>query len=167
MYLRGEWIEIGECGLASPELLAQSGHAPEVTGLAMGLGLDRLLMLRKGMHDIRLLRSLDPRIASQMLDSSPYRPVSHQPATERDLSIVTLLETTEEELGDRVRVALGARASSVESVAVTSETSCEALPLAARARLGIVPGKRTCSCVWSFAISTARSRVQKRTSYAT
>ncbi len=34
-----------------------------VTGLARGLGLDRLLMLRKGMEDIRLLRSVDPRVA--------------------------------------------------------------------------------------------------------
>lgn len=136
------WIEIGECGLASPELLGASGHGPDVTGLAMGLGLDRLLMLRKKMDDIRLLRSVDPRIATQMLDLAEYRPVSDQPAIRRDLSIVTPSETTAEELGDRVRVALGSRAASVESVEVTSETPCEALPAPAVKRLGIVPGQK-------------------------
>ncbi|MDQ5851777.1 MAG: hypothetical protein M3380_06800, partial [Chloroflexota bacterium] len=70
------WVEVGECGLAHPDLLSQSGLDPVVTsGLAMGLGLDRLLMLRKGLDDIRLLRSTDPRVAAQMLDLQPYRPV--------------------------------------------------------------------------------------------
>src|SRR5262249_46179656 len=63
----GQWVEIGECGLALPALLADSGHDPAMTsGLAMGLGLDRIAMLRKGIDDIRLLRSEDPRIAAQM-----------------------------------------------------------------------------------------------------
>src|SRR5262249_34830187 len=35
----GEWVEIGECGLALPALLAESGLAvPSSSGLAMGLG---------------------------------------------------------------------------------------------------------------------------------
>jgi phenylalanyl-tRNA synthetase alpha chain len=67
------WVEIGECGLAHPDVLASAGRNPrEWTGLAMGLGLDRLLMLRKGMPDIRLLRSTDPRIAGQMQDLAPH-----------------------------------------------------------------------------------------------
>ena len=74
--------------MALPDLLRENGLDPaRVTGLAMGLGLDRLLMLRKGMNDIRLLRSDDPRVVEQMLDLSPYRPVSDQPAIRRDLSI--------------------------------------------------------------------------------
>jgi hypothetical protein len=32
------------------------------------MGLDRMLMLVKGIPDIRLLRSADPRIAGQMRD---------------------------------------------------------------------------------------------------
>ena len=40
------------------------GHS----GLAMGIGLDRAVMLRKGIGDIRLLRSDDPRVAGQMRD---------------------------------------------------------------------------------------------------
>jgi phenylalanyl-tRNA synthetase alpha chain len=73
------WVEIGECGLAHPDVLARAGLA-DYAGLAIGLGLDRLLMLRKDVPDIRLLRSGDDRVASQMLDLTPYRPVSAQPA---------------------------------------------------------------------------------------
>lgn len=39
--------------------------------LALGMGLDRLLMLTKGIPDIRLLRSNDPRVSSQILDLAP------------------------------------------------------------------------------------------------
>ena len=49
------------------------GAGVEGTGLAMGLGLDRILMLRKGIADIRLLRAEDPRIAGQMGDLAVYR----------------------------------------------------------------------------------------------
>lgn len=139
----GEWVEIGECGLALPALLAESGLDPsEWSGLAMGLGLDRLLMLRKGIDDIRLLRSADPRIAAQLLDLEPYRPVSAMPPVSRDLSVVVDGGDTLEDLGDRVRTALGERAEVVEAVAVLSETPYEALPEAARARLGISAGQR-------------------------
>jgi len=136
------WIEIGECGLASPEVLRASGYPVGASGLAMGLGLDRLLMLRKGIPDIRLLRSSDERVAGQMLDLAPYRPVSDQPATRRDLSIVTPEDTTAEELGDRVRSALGPRADSVEAVEVLSETLHDDLPRRAVERLGISPGQK-------------------------
>lgn len=129
-----EWIEIGECGLAHPELLEASGLRAH-TGLAMGLGLDRMLMLRKGIDDIRLLRAEDARIASQMLDLSPYRAVSAMPPIRRDLSIVTSCGTTPEELGDRVRAALGERAQVVEAIEVVGETSYDALPAPARERL--------------------------------
>lgn len=138
-----QWVEIGECGLALPALLAENGLEPgRTTGLAMGLGLDRILMLRKGLDDIRLLRSADPRIASQMLDLEPYRPVSSMPAVRRDLSLVLGEEETPEELGDAVRAALGERAELVESVEVRSETPYRALPAAAVARLGIAPGQK-------------------------
>lgn len=138
-----EWIEIGECGVALPALLAETGHDPTRTsGLAMGLGLDRILMLRKGLDDIRLLRSRDPRIGGQMLDLAPYRPVSSMPPVRRDLSIAVGEDDSAEELGDRVRAALGPRAAAIEEIAVLSETPLAALPAAARARLGIGPGQK-------------------------
>jgi phenylalanyl-tRNA synthetase alpha chain len=134
------WIEIGECGLASPRLLRDSG-LPGHTGLAMGLGLDRLVMLRKGLDDIRLLRAADPRIAGQMLDLEPYRAVSSMPEVRRDLSIVVDHAIDAEQLGDQVRGALGDQADLVEAVVLVSTTPCAALPAAAVSRLGIAPGQ--------------------------
>src|SRR5918994_6237203 len=139
----GAWVEVGECGMALPGLLRENGLDPaRVTGLAMGLGLDRLLMLRKGMDDIRLLRSDDLRIVDQMLDLSPYRPVSDQPAIRRDLSIAVPEDRTAEELGDRVREALAQRSELVESVEVLSETAYGDLPPTAIERLGISSGQK-------------------------
>jgi phenylalanyl-tRNA synthetase alpha chain len=137
------WVEIGECGLALPALLGESGLDIGVySGLAMGLGLDRLLMLRKGIDDIRLLRSSDPRVRAQLLDLSPYRPVSKQPAIRRDISIVVDAGDTPEELGDRVRATLLDRAAMVESVEILSETEERDLPRRARERMGIEPGQK-------------------------
>jgi phenylalanyl-tRNA synthetase alpha chain len=129
-----EGVEIGECGLAAIT-------CPGQWGLAMGLGLDRLLMLRKGIDDIRLLRAADPRIAQQMLDLAPYRAVSMMPAVQRDLSIAVDEPLDGEALGDRVRGALGARAELLESCSVMSATPADQLPPAARARLGIAAGQ--------------------------
>lgn len=137
------WVEAGECGLALPAILDEAGlPSDRYSGLAMGIGLDRLLMLVKGMDDIRALRSADPRIAAQMLDLEPYRPVSSQPPIRRDLSVAVDADRTPEELGDRVRQALGERVESLESVEVISETPYEALPPQARERIGIAPGQK-------------------------
>lgn len=139
----GEWVEIGECGLAGPPVLAGAGmRVPPSNGLAMGLGLDRLVMLRKGISDIRLLRSADPRVASQMGDLEPYRPVSNHPTIRRDLSVAVAGDAGEELLGDRVREALGPAADGVESIEILSETSGDDLPPAAVERLGLQPGQR-------------------------
>jgi phenylalanyl-tRNA synthetase alpha chain len=129
-------VEIGECGLAHPEV---TGGA---TGLAMGLGLDRLVMLAKGVDDIRLLRSTDPRVAAQMRDLRPYRPVSAMPATHRDLSLAVAGDLDAELLGDRVRDLLGADAGTVEEIVVRSATGYDELPESARARMGLRPGQK-------------------------
>ena len=136
----GEWVEIGECGLAAVPVLERCGVRG--TGLAMGLGLDRILMLRKGMSDIRLLRADDARVARQMIDLGLYRPVSSQPATARDLSLAVEADDDAETLGDRVRVALEDDAESVEAVELISTTPYDELPPVARERLGIRPGQR-------------------------
>ena len=101
----GRWIEIGECGLAAAHVLRRAGLDDTWTGLAMGTGLDRLLMMRKGIPDIRLLRSKDPRIAGQMLDLAPYRPVSLMPPVRRDVSVAVGVdvEGDHEAVGDRIR----------------------------------------------------------------
>jgi phenylalanyl-tRNA synthetase alpha chain len=136
-----EWVEIGECGLAGVHVLHGAGLR-EHTGLAMGLGLDRILMLRKGIADIRLLRASDDRIASQMRDLSLYRPVSNRPAITRDLSLAVADDDDVELLGDRVRDALGTDADSVEAVEVLSETPGAQLPTIAAKRLGLQPGQK-------------------------
>ena len=139
----GEWVEVWECGVAHPDVLRRAGLDPSAwRGLALGLGLDRVLMLRKGVPDIRLLRSTDPRVASQLRDLAPYRPVSSMPSIVRDLSVAVDPGDEAEDLGDRVRDALGADATAVESVAVLSTTSYDALPAAAAERLGISPGQQ-------------------------
>jgi phenylalanyl-tRNA synthetase alpha chain len=136
------WIEVLECGLAAPEVLARAGLPSDYTGLAMGIGLDRALMLRKGIDDIRLLRSSDPRVAAQMRDLEPYRPVSAQPPVRRDLSIAVAAKTTAEELGDRVRAALGDRTDAVEAIQMLAETPGEELAPKAAERLGLRSGQK-------------------------
>ena len=136
--VEGEWVEIGECGIASPRVLSECGLGKHgLTGLAMGIGLDRCLMIRKGVPDIRLLRSAEPRVARQMLDLLPWVPVSSMPAVARDLSIAVACAVTPEELGDRVRLSLGDASSSVEEVRVVSETPHDSLPAVAIERLGM------------------------------
>jgi phenylalanyl-tRNA synthetase alpha chain len=141
VYHDGEWVEVGEGGLAHPRVLRQAGLEDSWSGLALGPGLDRLLMLIKDVPDIRLLRSVDPRVARQMLNLDPYAPVSAMPAIRRDLSVAVNAGDLVEDLGDRVRDALGADAACVESVQILERTGCATLPAQARARLGASPGQ--------------------------
>jgi phenylalanyl-tRNA synthetase alpha chain len=139
----GQRIEIGECGRIAPELLERTGWDPDrVTGIAMGLGLDRLLMLRKGIPDIRLLRDADARVQLQMQTLEPWAPVSSQPPIHRDLSIATDADTDGALLGDQVRTALADVLPWLESVAVVEETPCEQLPRSALERLGMGAGMK-------------------------
>jgi phenylalanyl-tRNA synthetase alpha chain len=137
----GEWVELLECGLAHPHVLAAGGLGGH-SGLAMGIGLDRAVMLRKGVGDIRLLRSNDPRVAAQMRDLEAYREVSAQPPARRDMSIACTPGLTDEDLGDRVRAALSdEEAEWVEEVAVAARTPAAELPAVARERIGIADGQ--------------------------
>jgi phenylalanyl-tRNA synthetase alpha chain len=132
----GDWVEVAECGLAHPDILAGAGLDSSWSGLALGMGLDRMLMLLKDIPDIRLLRSTHPAVAAQMTDLEPYRTVSTMPPIRRDISIAVESDNLTEDLGDRVREALGGDAACVESVEVLQETPCAALPGQALARLG-------------------------------
>jgi phenylalanyl-tRNA synthetase alpha chain len=134
----GEWIEIGECGVAHPEIIADNiPNIQGLSGLALGLGMDRVLMIRKNIKDIRLLRSNDPRVAAQMQDLAPYREVSCMPPVIRDISVVLDEHASLEDIGDRLREALLTEAGVVENVEILSQTSYDALPPAAIKRLGI------------------------------
>ncbi|MFW0837897.1 MAG: phenylalanine--tRNA ligase subunit alpha [Candidatus Komeilibacteria bacterium] len=60
------WLELLPCGLVHPEVLKAGGLDPdEWTGFAFGLGLTRLVMMRYGIDDIRLLESGDLRFLRQ------------------------------------------------------------------------------------------------------
>ncbi len=138
----GEWLELAECGRIHPDVLRGSGLDPERwSGLALGMGLERALMLRKGIPDIRYLRADDPRIAAQMQTLEPWQPVSLLPAARRDISVVVGADEDEETLGDRIRTALGEDADVVEAIEVLGRTTHEELPHAARARLGSEEGQ--------------------------
>jgi phenylalanyl-tRNA synthetase alpha chain len=140
----GEWVELLECGLAGTHVLAAGGlDGGRWSGLALGLGLDRAVMLRKGIGDIRLLRADDPRVAGQMLGLEPYREVSSMPPTARDLSIAVAAGVDAEELGDRVRRALDPEdLDAVEEVGIVAETPRAELPPQAIARIGLRPGQK-------------------------
>lgn len=135
----GDWVEVGECGLAHPDVLANAGLPPAASGLASGWGLDRLLMLRKGIDDIRLLRSNDHRVERQMHDLEPYQPVSSMPPAIRDLSVAMDEIPDPELLGDQLRTTLGNDADDIESIEVVDVTPGAALPPPARQRLGMRP----------------------------
>ena len=48
------WIELGGCGMIHPNVLREGGIDPEkFTGFAWGFGLDRLVMLKHGVEDVR------------------------------------------------------------------------------------------------------------------
>ncbi len=60
------WLEIVGCGMIHPEVLRAGGVDPEkYTGFAFGFGLNRLVMLKYGIDDIRLFNSGDMRFLEQ------------------------------------------------------------------------------------------------------
>ena len=60
------WIEWGGCGMVNPEVLRNAGIDPdEYTGFAFGMGLERTLMLRHGIADVRDMVEGDVRFSLQ------------------------------------------------------------------------------------------------------
>ena len=60
------WIEILGCGVTNPHEIANCGYDPKVwTGLAFGLGVDRMANLKFGINDIRLEYENDARFLRQ------------------------------------------------------------------------------------------------------
>lgn len=60
------WIEILGAGMVHPDVLRRVNYDPDVyTGFAFGLGLERILILRYGIDDIRLFYSNDIRFLRQ------------------------------------------------------------------------------------------------------
>ena len=64
---KGEgWIEILGCGMVHPKVLMNCGIDPEeYSGFAFGLGLERMVMMRYGIDDLRLFYDNDVRFLKQ------------------------------------------------------------------------------------------------------
>ncbi|MEK7584024.1 MAG: phenylalanine--tRNA ligase subunit alpha, partial [Patescibacteria group bacterium] len=63
---RTGWLELMPCGLVHPAVLRAGNVDPEkFSGFAFGLGLTRLVMMKYGIHDIRLLHGGDIRFLEQ------------------------------------------------------------------------------------------------------
>jgi phenylalanyl-tRNA synthetase alpha chain len=63
---KGEgWIEWGGCGVVNPRVLHACGIDSErYSGFAFGMGIDRTLMFRHGIEDMRALFEADVRFTS-------------------------------------------------------------------------------------------------------
>lgn len=60
------WLEVGGCGMVHPNVLREGGIDPdEYSGFAFGFGLNRLVMLKYGIEDIRSFNSGDMRFLEQ------------------------------------------------------------------------------------------------------
>ncbi len=137
IYYQNRWLEILECGLISKKLLANHGLS-QYSGLALGMGLERLAMIIKNIDDIRILNSNNPLIQKQLTNLNKYKAISNQPAIKRDLSIAIDKEINEEELTELILAAISEKTqSTIESIQIISETSYEDLPTIAQERLGI------------------------------
>ncbi|HET7092884.1 MAG TPA: phenylalanine--tRNA ligase subunit alpha, partial [Thermomicrobiales bacterium] len=61
------WLELGGAGMVHPNVLRAVGYDPaEVSGFAFGLGVERLVMMRTGVDDIRAFAGNDLRFLRQI-----------------------------------------------------------------------------------------------------
>jgi len=66
MSWHGGWVEMGGAGMVDPNVLQAVGYDPEeVTGLAFGLGIERMCAQRHGITDIREFFKNDVRFLQQ------------------------------------------------------------------------------------------------------
>lgn len=55
---KGEWLEMAGCGMTHPNVLEQAGiDSTRYRGFAWGMGVDRLVMLKYGIEDVRHFES--------------------------------------------------------------------------------------------------------------
>ncbi len=60
------WLEMGGAGMVHPNVLRNVGYDPDVySGFAFGLGIERLIMMRSGVDDIRAFAANDLRFLRQ------------------------------------------------------------------------------------------------------
>ena len=66
VYFNDQWMELGGCGMFHPRVLELAGIDPQrYSAFAFGLGVDRQVMVRYGIPDIRLFWDNDLRLLEQ------------------------------------------------------------------------------------------------------
>lgn len=135
-------IEVFEAGLTHPEILKNAGLDPEkYSGLALGMGVERLIMARKKLPDIRLIRSTDPRVIKQMSDMKEFNNVSDKPAMTRDMSYCVGKDDTEEDICEEIKNVFGDKSDLLEEVKILERTPFDKLNPVAKERLGAHEGQ--------------------------
>ena len=164
----GEWIEVAECGVAHPRILRDAGLPDEWSGLAMGLGLDRILMLAKGLDDLRLLRS--SRSAGHLAAARPGAVAAGLRASRRSAATSRWPSTS----GCRPRSwATGCARRSAPGPTTSRPSRSSPRPPTRRCPRRPAPGsawppaRRTCWCGSRSARSPARSPTPRPTGSAT
>ena len=133
----GKEIEVFEAGLVHPEVMKNAGIDPEkYSGLALGMGVERLIMARKNLPDIRLIRSVEPRVLKQMSNLEKYKDVSNMPQLTRDMSYCVYKNDTEEDICEEIRNVFGDNADLLEQVEILKRTPYSELEDIAKQRLG-------------------------------
>lgn len=133
----GKEIEVLEAGLIHPDVLKLTGLNPEeYSGLALGMGVERLIMARKNLPDIRLIRSTDPRVIKQMTNMEKFKNVSDQPAIARDMSYCVDKNDTEEDICEAIKNVFGEKSDLLEQVEIIERTPFNKLNPIAIERLG-------------------------------
>jgi phenylalanyl-tRNA synthetase alpha chain len=65
------WLEMGGAGMVHPKVLRAVGYDPsEVSGFAFGLGVERLVMMRSGVDDLRAFANNDLRFLRQFASAA-------------------------------------------------------------------------------------------------
>ena len=101
---------------------------PEIySGLALGMGLDRLVMSLKHLSDIRYIRSTEPRIAKQMLNIDRFKEVQINRHAKRHV-VLCPENYTEEDICEEIKEAFGDEAYLIEDVKIGARTKFNDLP---------------------------------------
>jgi phenylalanyl-tRNA synthetase alpha chain len=65
------WLELGGAGMVHPNVLRAVGYDPsQVSGFAFGLGIERLVMMRSGVDDLRAFANNDLRFLRQFASAA-------------------------------------------------------------------------------------------------
>lgn len=117
VWFNNAWLEIGECGLNNAKFFALNGLDASWSSMVIGIGLERAVMLRKNISDIRLVDSEDLEMLREMqtLNVTPSR-LLHKNRFVNHLRVPVSASEDLETIGDAARIILGPHARYLESI---------------------------------------------------